>query len=257
MDNTISYKKFINKAPDHEVWKPFSESEKITFLKLIQDAREALQNGTRQSKGSALEKLMTFVYKQFDDIAYIHENITHGDNQIDHMIEFVDGLTPTFIHEHLGIRIIGESKNQNKTIGVRDVADLSELLRSKQAKMGIFSSFKPFSRKANSLWQYAEGKRRKLALANNVLIIGFTLDEIEALTDENFYSLLKKKCSCLIDELGDDLSEFISDKHDVEYQDRMFCALKQLHMNGIITNDSFEEGIKKINEKYGEIKHEY
>ncbi|MBB3111962.1 hypothetical protein FHS18_004030 [Paenibacillus phyllosphaerae] len=257
MDNTFSYNKYINNAPDDEIWKPFSESEKVHFQSLVMSVRVALEEGDRHQKGLALESLMTYVYQRFDEIAVIHYNLTSGDNQIDHMIEFVDGLTPTFIHKNIGLRIIGESKNHKKAIGVREVADLKELLRSKNSQMGIFSSYYSFSKKQNNLWHYAEGKRRKLALADKVFIIGFTLEELSQLIDKNFYTLIKQKYNCLIDETEDIMTEFLSEDQAVTYSDRLFCALKQLFTNEIINQDSFEVGVRQINEKYGQITYEY
>lgn len=74
---------------------------------------------------------MTYVYGRFE-VAYVHPNVHRGDNQIDHIVEFIDGMTPTFINDYVGIRMIGESKNHKDSIGVREVTDLVELLRSKK-----------------------------------------------------------------------------------------------------------------------------
>ncbi|MED0763544.1 hypothetical protein, partial [Aneurinibacillus thermoaerophilus] len=145
MDHTIPYKSFVDNGPDDQIWRPITEEEKEYFLSLVQKARDTLKGGTKKEKGDALEELMTYVYKRFDEIANVYPNVIEGDNQFDHIIEFVDGMTPTFIHQNVGLKIIGESKNHNKSIGPREVADLNELLRYKRARLGIFSSTKTFS----------------------------------------------------------------------------------------------------------------
>lgn len=254
MSHSIPYNHFINKAPDCEIWKPISEEEMEHFLSLLQDTKQAFLSENNHVKGKSLENLMTFVYSRFDDIAVIYEDVKDADNQYDHIIEFIDGMVPTFIHQHIGLRIIGESKNHNKSISVREVADLNELMRTKEAKLGIFSSFRTLSRGKNkSLWQNAEGKRRKLALASKTAIIGFNLDEIESLQTENFYTLLKRKYWNLIDEIADDYASSITGDEGTPYQNQLYSILHQLMENGILTEEMVEYGKGKIIEKYGPI----
>jgi hypothetical protein len=256
MDNTVSYKAFINGAPDDHIWKPIPEEEVEHFLSLVQKAEYALEHGTKKEKGDTLEELMTYVYERFDELADIYPNVNEGDNQFDHIIEFVDGMVPTFIHQHIGLRIIGESKNHNDSIGVREVADLNELLRYKRARLGIFSSAKSFSRgrgRCRSPWQFAEGKRRKLALATNNIIIGFTIQEIKSLTHNNFYTMIKQKYNNLVDEITDDFTDHVVDDESIPYHQRLYLSLFQLKENGIITPEAFEQGKQSIIDKYGPI----
>ncbi|MBJ8152946.1 restriction endonuclease [Bacillus cereus] len=255
MENTISFNRFINHAPDEEVWTPISKEECEEYLNLINKVRDTLENGTKKEKGDALEDLMTYVYERFE-IAYVRPNVHTGDNQIDHIVEFIDGMTPGFIYEHVGIRMIGESKNHKDSIGVREVTDLVELLRSKKAKLGIFSSYKTFSRGRNkSPWINAEGKRRKLALANDKekIIIGFTIDELESLIDKNFYTLLKQKYFSLIDEIDDDVTEYSTEDLTQPYHVRLYESLLKLKENGIIDEEVFEKGKDVMIHRYGQI----
>ncbi|MEM5659608.1 hypothetical protein AAHB50_29410 [Bacillus toyonensis] len=198
---------------------------------------------------------MTYVYGRFE-VAYVHPNVHRGDNQIDHIVEFIDGMTPTFINDYVGIRMIGESKNHKDSIGVREVTDLVELLRSKKAKLGVFSSYKTFSRGLNkSPWINAEGKRRKLALANNneKIIIGFTIDELESLTDRNFYTLLKQKYFALVDEIDDDVTEYATADLTQAYHVRLYDSLVKLRENEIIDEEGFQKGKEAIIHRYGQV----
>ncbi|MDF9474585.1 hypothetical protein P9G36_18960 [Bacillus cereus] len=248
MADTISYNFYVNHSPDDDIWRPISSAEKESFLHLIQNVRDAFHNGSKQQKGQTLEILMTYIYNRFKHIR-VYDNVQRGDNQIDHIIEFIDGMVPTFIHHNIGLTLVGESKNHNKSISVREVADLNELLRSKYSKLGIFSSYKSFS-KGKSLWHFAEGKRRKLALSDKRMIIGFNINELESLTENNFYTLLKQKYQNIVDEIEDDYSD---EDTKLPYHDRLFLSLKNLRERKIIDETSFQKGISEIHSKYGEI----
>ncbi|MFC5735970.1 hypothetical protein, partial [Cytobacillus gottheilii] len=226
MKDTISAKRFMNQAKDEEIWEPIQEGEKAHFQELVNEVKYTLEKGTKKEKGDSMEDLMTYVYGRFL-IAHVEPNVYKGDNQIDHIIEFIDGLLPNFVQNHIGIRAIGESKNHKESISVRDVTDLVELLRSKKAKLGIFSSYKSFSRGRNkSPWINAEGKRRKLAISNNneKIIIGFTIEELESLLEKNFYTMLKQKYFALIDEIDDDYTDYSTDDLSIPYHIRLITA---------------------------------
>jgi hypothetical protein len=253
-NDTTSYNHFIIQAPDHFVWKPISESEKDHFLSLVKAVRDSINTTDKHKKGTSLESLMTYVYKRFEEVADVHPNVSHGDNQFDHIIEFHDGWVPPFIYNYIGLRMVGESKNHKKSIGVREVADLNELLRYRRAKVGIFSSVKTFSRGNNgSPWQYAEGKRRKLSLARGVVIIGFTLAEIESLTENNFYTMLREKYYNLVDEIEDDYTDHLIDDEKTPYSQRLYLALLQMKKNDILSEDCFQNSLNLLIEKYGPI----
>lgn len=254
-EQTTSYNQFISNGPDHLVWQPIAaESDRELFLSLIEEVKIAFEGDDKKEKGDSLENLMTFVYQRFDEVATVYPNLFNGDNQIDHIIEFNDGLVPPFIYNYIGLRMIGESKNHKKSIGVREVADLNELLRSKHAKVGIFSSIKTFSKGRNgNLWQFAEGKRRKLSLSRNVIIIGFTLEELESLVHNNFYTMLKQKYFNLIDEIEDDYTDHIEDNHKLPYQNKIYSVLKQLEKNEILSEEEVIEATKRVIDRYGPI----
>ncbi|MEC0304693.1 hypothetical protein [Terribacillus saccharophilus] len=256
MSDTIGYNRYINRSPDNEIWRPITQSEHNYFLSLIHEARDKLAHGTKKEKGDALEALMTFIYSKFDEIAEIKPNVSAGDNQIDHIVHFVDGMTPLFINEKIGSRLVCESKNHKKTISGREVADLAELLRSKEAKVGIFSSAKSFSKGLNkSPWINAEGKRRKFAIAKKGIILGFTIDELETLTEKNFYTMLKQKYYSLIDEIDDDVTEYEHTDPVQTYGQRLHDSLLQLSKIGVISNESYNSGKAAIEDKYGEIEY--
>jgi hypothetical protein len=256
MVDTIEFNEYLDYSPDDRIWIPLTIEEVPFFKELIMKVRSAFKDGSKKEKGDTLEVLMTFVYKRFKHIKVYH-NEQRGDNQIDHIIEFIDGATPAWINQNIGLTLVGESKNHHKTIGVREVADLHELLRSKESKLGIFSSYYSFSKGA-SLWSFAEGKRRKLALSYYMLdkrkIIGFTIDEIESLIDNNFYTMLKQKYSNIVNELKDDFIDY--ENPTLAYQDRLYQSLLQLHQNGVIDENSFANGIRIIEIKYGPIEKE-
>ncbi|HAM79560.1 hypothetical protein [Ornithinibacillus bavariensis] len=249
MDDTILYNDYINASPDDKIWIPLQKDEHNIFNKLVEDVKVSFKTGTKKEKGDSLENLMTFIYKRFKHIRIYH-NVRTSDNQIDHIIEFIDGVTPAFINENIGLRLIGESKNHSKSISTREVADLDELLRSKKSKLGIFSSFKSFS-KGKTMWINAEGKRRKLALWHqyNRIIIGFTIDELASLIENNFYTMLKQKYYQIIDELEDDTTE----DQELPYQLRLFNSLTELKQSGIIDSNTFQTGRILIEEKYGKL----
>ncbi|MGG3924942.1 hypothetical protein ABET51_02910 [Metabacillus fastidiosus] len=252
-ENTVSYNRYVNRAPDHEIWKPILDNQVQGYKDMVQRVRTAFNGKNKKEKGESLEELMTFVFSRFEDVADVIPNEFSGDNQIDHCIEFIDSLVPTFFHDYIGMRIIGESKNHNKTIGVREVSNLDELLRDNKSRLGIFSSYKTFSKGKKSMWSYAEGKRRKLLLSYNRYIIGFTIDELESLINNNFYTMIKQKIKNLQKELEDDYTE---DEFGVPYHHRLYLSLKQLKNLDIIDPEMFEEGTKRLIEKFGDIEKE-
>ena len=247
MSDAIRYNQFIDNSPDNKIWRPILDDEKDKFLELIHTVENLIETGTKKEKGDSLEELMTFIYQRFTFIDVI-DNERKGDNQIDHIVRFIDGLTPTFIHENVGLTLVGESKNHKVSISVREVADLNELLRSKRSKMGIFSSIKSFSKGRNSRWVNAEGKRRKLALSSDKIIIGFTLIELKTLITNNFFTMIKQKFQCIVDEVFDDNTD---EECYLPYQDRLHKSLFQLHHLKIITFEDYSEYKKALITKYG------
>ncbi|MGN4714264.1 hypothetical protein ACTFQ7_00100 [Bacillus cereus group sp. MYBK226-2] len=257
MDNdSISYTSYSKRAPDYKYWKPIPKEYFDTYKIMIQRVEEAFKGKDKKEKGDSLEELMTYIYSRFEDIAEVFPNQRSKDNQFDHIIEFVEGLAPPLLFEFTGGKIIGESKNHNKSIGSREVASLYDLLQNKTSRLGIFSSMYTFAKGRKSLWANAEGKRRKLCLSSENktgskrYVIGFTLKELESLLENNFYTMIKHKIKCLHDELADDYTE---DENGLQYNDRLYCSLSQLKELGIICDQSFLDGKQKIEELYGTI----
>lgn len=245
--DSIEMNRFLDESPDDKIWIPIkTEQDTSELYLLIENVKYTLEHGTRNEKGISLEKLMTFIYGRFS-IAEVTADVRQGGNQIDHMLYFIDGMTPTFIHENVGLRLVGESKNHKDSISVREIADMTELLRSKNAKVGIFSSSKPFSN-GSHMWTNAEGKRRKIALSEKKFIIGFTLDEIELLSKHNFYTMLKTKYYSIVDELKDDYLD-VSDK--VSFPEKLIIMINSLYSNNLLSDSAYDESLKKIEVKYG------
>lgn len=250
MDNSISYNVYIDNSSDKKVWRPIPKKDYAKYDGLVNGVYKAFESGSKKEKGDTLEELMTYVYTRFRHIKVYH-NVRSSDNQIDHILEFIDGVTPTFIHQNIGLRVIGESKNHNLSIKSREVANLDELLRDKQSKLGIFSSFKSFS-KGSTMWQNSEGKRRKLALWNRYkrIIIGFTVDELASLKENNFYTMIQQKYKQIIDELEDDHTDI---QLKLPYHHRLYFSLIELNKNGIIDDQALITGKNQIEMMYGKI----
>lgn len=249
MNNGISCNQYLNNASDDKIWRPIKRQSDIDeFDKLYANFIASRETGTKDQKGKSLEKLMTFLYERFTCIEYV-ENKHTNDNQIDHFITFEDGAVPTFIHQYVGLVIVGESKNHSKSISSREVCDLHELLRDRRSKLGIFSAYNSFSRGSKSLWCKGEGKRRKLALSTDRFIIGFNAQELKSLKEENFYTLIKYKYKQIIDELGDDYDE----DEALPHHESLHEALIRLSQNEIITHDQYSDFKKNIEKKYGKL----
>lgn len=253
MPETVPYNMYLNNSNDNKIWKPIKSKEDIAQFDTLYTAfSESRKNGSKTIKGNSLEELMDFIYNRFTCISYIKNSHTK-DNQIDHMIYFEDGAVPTFIHHNVGLVMVGESKNHSKSISTREVADLSELLRDRKSKLGIFTSYNSFSRGSKSLWCRAEGKRRKLALATNNFIIGFNATELASLKSNNFYTMIKQKHQLIIDELDNDYDE----DEALEHHDSLHEALINLVDNEIINSTLYPTLKQKIVERYGVLKIEY
>ncbi|WP_301109847.1 hypothetical protein [Sporosarcina sp.] len=248
MVNGVKLNDYVDNSDDNTVWSPItSEEDKKEFSYHIEEVKRAFESGTKKEKGDSLETLMTFIFERLS-CAIVEHDVLISDNQIDHLIDFIEGLTPTFIKDHFGLRIIGESKNHAESISGREVTNLSDLLEFREAKSGIFSSVKSFSKRGKSFWTYGEGTRRKIFLRKRQTIIGFSLKELESLTENNFYTMLKTKFGCLSDEINDNLSD-VDDS--VPYPDKLYKSLEQLYKLGILDTDAYLKSKKNINDKYG------
>jgi hypothetical protein len=250
MDNSVGYNLYIDNSRDSKVWRPIPKKDHSKFDAMILNVKTAFETGSKKEKGDSLEELMTYVYKRFKHIRVYH-NVRTSDNQVDHIIEFIDGVTPTFINDHVGLRVIGESKNHKKSISSREVNNLDELLRDKNSRFGIFSSYKSFS-KGTSMWVNGEGKRRKLALWNRFkrIIIGFTINELASLKENNFYTMIQHKYRQLVDELEDDYTDV---ELKLPYHYRLYHSLVVLHEKGIIDATALSNGKLKIESEYGNL----
>lgn len=245
--NLTSIKHFI---ADSEYWHEIkSEEDKATFKELLIEVERSLKKGTRASKGKSLEDLMTFIYSRFVNVE-VKDNLRTKDNQIDHEILFSDFGLPNFIQNKIGIKLIGESKNHKSTVSSREVDNLDGLLRVRDCKMGIISSYYNFSRGRNSVWVNGEGKRRKLCLMSKYkrIIIGFHYQDFnKILNGENFYTMIKQKYHMLIDEIADD---YIDDSKKT-YPARVYDNLLSLSEMGIIPKENLPTYKENIINKYG------
>ncbi|WP_313150861.1 hypothetical protein [Lysinibacillus capsici] len=250
MNNSILLSTYKNITSDDTFWKPLiSSQEKQEFKTLLDNVEVSLKHGTRSVKGAALEDLMTFIYSRFVGVE-VQSNVHLRDNQIDHEVIFPDFGAPNFVVNHIGLKIIGESKNKQESVSSREVDNLDGLLKIRNSKLGVFSSYHSFSKGRNSVWEKGEGKRRKLALLSNFerIIIGFNVKDFNKILDgNNFYTLLKEKYHMLIDEINDD---DVEDNHD-SYHVNLLSTIEHLYSIGIIPIEHLDTYKQKIVEKYG------
>lgn len=252
MSDSISFTSFKEMTNDDTFWSPITlQKEQKEFKILLDSAVFTLKHGTKDEKGKSLEKMMTYIYKRFVGVKVI-PNIRLSDNQIDHEVTFPDFGSPNFIINNVGMKLIGESKNHKDSISSREVDNLDGLLKIRNAKLGIFSSYHSFSRGRKSVWENGEGKRRKLALFSNYqrVIIGFCYKDFEKiLKGENFYTMLKEKYDLLLDELSDD---YIED-NIYPYHVRLNNTLLHLKQIQIIPQEHYDTYKKRLINKYGEL----
>lgn len=252
MPNSISLTSYKNKTHDNTFWKPLcTPEEKQQFKELMETVEVSLKSGTKNEKGKSLENLMTFIYSRFVG-AEVIDNIRLTDNQIDHEVIFPDFGTPSFVVNCIGLKLIGESKNHKSSISSREVDNLDGILKIRHSKLGVFSSYYSFSRGKRSIWENAEGKRRKLALFSNFnrIIIGFHFEDFKKiLNGSNFYTMMKEKYNLLIDEIDDD---YVEDNKNL-YHIRLFGTLEHLCKIGIIPNEHLDTYKQKLIERYGDL----
>lgn len=251
MRDSVTLTSYKNKTDDNTFWKPIlTQAERQQFKKLMDSVEITLKTGTNNEKGKALENLMTFIYSRFVGVDVI-PNIRLLDNQIDHEIIFPDFGAPNFVVNCIGPKLIGESKNHKGSISSREVDNLDGLLKIRHSKLGIFSSYYSFSRGKRSIWENAEGKRRKLALFSNFnrVIIGFHFGDFKKILEgSNFYSMIKEKYNMLIDEVDDD---YVEDNKN-PYHIRVLGTLEYLSKVGIIPDQHLDTYKQRLIEKYGE-----
>ncbi|MGE7022037.1 hypothetical protein [Solibacillus cecembensis] len=253
MSETINLSHFKNYLTDDDIWLPISkDKEKKIYLSKLKEVESYLISGTNEQKGESLEKLMTFIYSRFTSVK-VKANIRTSDNQLDHEIVFSEYGLPPFISTKMGTKIIGESKNHNRTVSSREVDNLDGLLRIRNSNFGIISSYHPFSRGRSSVWVNGEGKRRKLALLSDYrrIIIGIHYKDLLRLSEgENFYTIIQQKYNLLIDELADD---YVEDSIS-HYHKRIYESFEDLSKKGIIPQDHLITYKNNLITKYGPLK---
>lgn len=250
MTKPTNFEIFKNNISDDNFWIPITTSEdKAAFSFLLDSVKDSRLTGTKSEKGKALEELMTFLYQRFI-YATVAYDIRTKDNQIDHEVEFPDFGMPSFIKNHVGFKLISECKNHKKSVSSQEVTILHSNLEIRNFKLGIISSYNTFSKGRNSVWENAEGKRRKLALLSKYeqIIIGFNHQDFEKiLCGANFYTMVKQKYQNIRDELADD---YIEDK-PYPYHERLKESLKSLYDVGIIQEKELNTYLDKVSMKYG------
>ncbi|MED3876177.1 hypothetical protein [Lysinibacillus capsici] len=247
--DAISFNKFINYSPDDEIWKPINNTEdKVAFEKLIQNVEYTKKHGTKKEKGDSLEELMDFIYNRFDFVKEVIHNRSTSDNQIDHIVIFLDYSMPKFIFDKTRGTLIGESKNHNKSIGTREVSNLNQLLKVKDSDLGIFSAYNSFSRGKN-MWCASEGVRRKLFLSDKKIIIGFNFEELKSLSHNNFYTLIQQKYNNLVDEIEDSFS----DNGKVPYHEYLHETILNMKKLGLMSEETYLECKLNIENRYGQL----
>lgn len=223
-------------------------------LQLVKDS-ETWPRERNKEKGNALEELVKFIFNRFSIIESIERDKHTNDNEIDIHVDFNKNLMITFFTDIKG-KLICECKNTDKSVDVGMVSKLVELCNKNHAGLGIFISIKGLSKgRGGSLWKYAEGKRRMLYLSTAIPIISFKLDEIECLDKEgnNFYTMIKKKLSYLIDEIKEDSTTLeLIKKEEGDFKEYLYANLNALQQLDLISMDEKVEIIDRIKQKYGD-----
>ncbi|MFW7187917.1 MULTISPECIES: hypothetical protein [unclassified Lysinibacillus] len=250
MARGISFNKYKNSLSSDAYWKPItSEKDKKEFKILLESVESSRKTGTKDQKGKALELLMTYIFNRFV-YAEVKDDLRTKDNQLDHEIFFYEFEAPDFIKRIVGCHLINECKNHKKSVSSQEVTILNSNLEIRNCKFGIVSSYKSFSKGRNSVWENAEGKRRKFALLSNFnrLIIGFNYIDFEKiLNGGNFYTMMQQKYRNIIDEIHDD--EIFDNSQP--YNARLIANLNHLKSIGIIPEDECNTYIDVVNKKYG------
>lgn len=244
------YTKVIEKLGPDIIWEPFAGTPDLVneFNSLFQRVEESMEwpKERNHEKGALLESMVRFIFQRFQMVASIERNERTTDNEIDLNIEFSEYLSPEFIKRHK-CKIICECKNvKSKSIDVGQVVKLVNLCKMNTAGLGIFISIKGLG---GQKWRFAEGKRKKLWLSEQIPIISFKLDELKKLTTPgyNFYTEIKRKYSLLVDEVEDD-SPNVQDPDFLTHLDQTVRTLKKL---GLLLDDEYTNVINRINDKYG------
>lgn len=244
--DAISFEQYISYASNDEFWIPIkSDQEKEKFCLLLEAVKDSLINGTKHEKGLALETLVNELYRRFPSSTKVKSDFKTSDNQIDHEVIFGNFGLPLFISEHIGKRFIGESKNHKDSISSREVEDLNGLMTARNAKFGVFTSYKSFSKGLNGCaWKNAEGKRKKLALLSQHqrIIIGLSYQDFCKLIFEegNLLTIFEEKRDLLIDELNND------NDNETDQKSYLLTILADLELNDIITSQESEKFKEKI-----------
>lgn len=250
MSRGINYQKFKNKLSDNHYWEPISSDLDFKeYENLLNDFKKSRDNGTKSLKGKSLESLMTFIFERFK-YAEVNYDKRTSDNQLDHEVYFDEFNVPDFIKRIVGCHLIGECKNHIKSVSSQEVTILNSNLEIRNCQFGVISAYKSFAKGRKSVWENAEGKRRKFALLSNYkrIIIGYNINDFEAiLNGANFYTIMKQKYNNIIDEIFDDNIHI--DEHP--YNERLISNLTHLKDIGIIPEDEYHKYLHSIHKKYG------
>lgn len=248
------FRKAIEKFDDNIMWEPFFEDSTVirqfdSLINLIWESADWPKKRNRE-KGDILEQLTRLIFSRFQFVSRIERNEHTEDNEIDLVVDFVDP-SPDFIVRQKS-KLICECKNvKSKSIDVGQVVKLFELCRHNESKLGIFISLMGLGGKQNK-WRYAEGKRRKLWLRDQLAIISFTVDEIHKLKEPgiNFYTEIKKKYRRLIDDVEDDSPILGKSKMDPELVSHLYCTMDSLKRFDLLTEEEYVRVCERVKQRY-------
>lgn len=212
-------------------------------LKLVRETFDWPKERNNE-KGKRLEHLGTYLLNRLKCVEVVHDLIIES-NQIDHKITLTPLATFHPFLKEIGLNFISECKNQRSSIDVGQVQKVACLVEDHNLKFAVFFSRTKIAGKG---WADAEGKRKKIYCRKQHAIINFTLDELEAIRNNNLNLLteMRKKYEQLKFEVeSDEVSISEPDWHEDPI--RIKAVLEILHAKGFFTLDELQEKLSLIN----------
>ena len=183
-----------------------SPDQMQTYKALLETFKEVHRQGssaTTAEKGSALEKLVTYLLRISGGIFTVKQNVKTGSSESDQVIKLNEKRAMLKAHGLIPSRLgyfLGECKNYNSKIGVTYIGKFYSLLQTTQINTGILFSYYGVTGKG---WSDASGLIKKMYLqreheTNRVAIVSFNIDDFEAiLSGDNFFRILEDKLDAL------------------------------------------------------------
>jgi len=170
-------------------------------------------------KGSALEKLVSYLLKVSGGIFSVDSNLRTSTNEIDQLVSLTQTgkilLSYHLLNPKLE-RFLGECKNYDKSVSVTYIGKFCSLLLTNTLKLGILFSYHGIS---GAGWRNGAGLVKKFYLhkekpEERYCIIDFSINEFEdILKGKNLLQIVDEQLTSL--QLDTDYSTYLS-KHPAE-----------------------------------------